>query len=475
MVPVLTPEFGSSPSISDFAAFINRSNVGAITNNLYESYKEAIYSSNVSMYCTNSSIPTGNESGTCLVVELGGSTLRIAVLRLDKRKYENLLQRDWILNESDKLIDLSFFDRIAQKVMNIPNFRSYFGNNTIRVGISWSFPLEQNSSSQAVLQTMGKGFRLSESTYGQDLKTLFENSFKLNGIDAAVESIINDSVAVFVAGNYLESCVMGLVVGTGVNCSLVVDEQMIGLQKSQEQIRPSRREKFERVVLNSELGFFGGFLCQHSTIWDSIVHENWALHHSVQMNQPHMTLALGCFQPLEMMCSGRYIGELTRLVILSLIDSKQLFKGIRKNVLSGFDVPYSLSGRIVSEIYESKGHLPHVLWAPLAPSQEDHQILFEVVDSIIERASIVLGCAIIALLKLNESSATIEPTGSDSCQSYQIGYVGSVLKFFKPYREKVEMVLKLASKLRIINRPASLIYIDDSNLVGAAVSVFTPK
>ncbi|AOA61341.1 Putative hexokinase [Komagataella phaffii CBS 7435] len=474
MVPVLTPQFHSSPSVSDFTAFINRSNVVSITSNLYESYKEAIHSSNVSMYCTNSSTPTGNECGTCLVVELGGSTLRIAVLRLEKRKYENLYQRDWTLTESDKVIDLKFFDEIAQKITNIPSLRSHFRNDTIRIGISWSFPLEQTSSSQAVLQTMGKGFRLSESTHGQDLKTLFENSLKSNGIDASVESIINDSVAVFVAGNYLESCVTGLVAGTGVNCALVVDRKMIGLQKSQEQIRPLRKGNFDKVVLNSELGFFGGFLCQHSTIWDKMVHENWALHHSVQTNQPHMTLALGCFQPIEMMCSGRYIGELTRLAILSLIDSKQLFKGSRQNIPSAFNVPYSLGGAIVSEIYESEGHLPE-LWAPLAPSQEDYQILFKVVDSIIERASVVLGCAIIALLKLSESSATIDPTGSGSCRPYRIGYVGSVLKCFKPYREKVEMVLNLASKLQIINRPASLIYIDDSNLVGAAVSVFTPE
>lgn len=98
-----------------------------------------------------SSLPTGLEPGQFLALDLGGSNLRVAIINLmgkdwddtkgDKAKIEAIMP--WVVPEEKKKGDVEeLFDWIAQCMQELLT-KEWKGDvtNPIEVGVTWSFPM----------------------------------------------------------------------------------------------------------------------------------------------------------------------------------------------------------------------------------------------------------------------------------------------------------------------------------------------
>jgi len=134
------------------------------------------------------SMPTGFERGTFLSLDVGGSTLRVAIVELtgrytnskNKSPMEITALQSWKINdEVKKMKGREFFDWMAERIEDTLSGQSE-GKKTsghpLSMGLSWSFPIEQTSTRTGTLLSMGKGFQAHTGLLGSDLSSLIETS-----------------------------------------------------------------------------------------------------------------------------------------------------------------------------------------------------------------------------------------------------------------------------------------------------------
>jgi hexokinase len=104
----------------------------------------------------NHQLPTGDERGTYLALDVGGSTFRVALIELSGKKSE--LQESKILKSRSVKIDqavkqlkgLAFFDWMAERIEETLSGQSYghdLSGAPLSMGLAWSFPIEYDSLS----------------------------------------------------------------------------------------------------------------------------------------------------------------------------------------------------------------------------------------------------------------------------------------------------------------------------------------
>jgi len=104
----------------------------------------------------NYTLPTGEEKGTYLALEVGGSNLRMALVELGGRSLgaESLhIRRTMsfpIDNTVRQLTNYAFFDWMAERIgdmLRLESGRQYLMEESepLRMGVAWSFPVESVS------------------------------------------------------------------------------------------------------------------------------------------------------------------------------------------------------------------------------------------------------------------------------------------------------------------------------------------
>ena len=151
----------------------------------------------------NHTLPHGNERGTYVVLDVGGSTLRVALVKLSGRTGADdpmrivRMETSHIDSSVKALKGLAFFDWLAAKVEKVlvkSRIRHDHQSVPVPVGLAWSFPIAYvtrnwmsgnycplTSRSQTSMRTggllgMGKGFACSSSILGQDLGEVLEQA-----------------------------------------------------------------------------------------------------------------------------------------------------------------------------------------------------------------------------------------------------------------------------------------------------------
>jgi hexokinase len=101
----------------------------------------------------NYTLPTGNERGEYLALEVGGSNLRMALVELGGRSLgpKSMQIRRTVSfpidNTVRQLPQYAFFDWMAERIGDMLRLQSgskdhMEGSGTLRMGIAWSFPIE---------------------------------------------------------------------------------------------------------------------------------------------------------------------------------------------------------------------------------------------------------------------------------------------------------------------------------------------
>lgn len=304
-------------------------------------------------------LPTGLESGRYLAIDVGGSNLRVAFIELlgdaadsdvgsmdtseqsntirkaQRQRVRRTLEKAWPIQEHlkmDKAEDLFAWigDRIAEVVAESLTSDATKGKvpEELEMGITFSFPIMQESLSEATLMPMGKGFAI---TSDLNLRKILlsgyerhtrrpddedEPSSKRRKLFALpklkITAITNDAVATLASLAYAVKSLpnsrvaMGIIVGTG--CNATIPMKLTSLHKTKAHHVKSKDSEAVETVVNTEWTLAG---CAPPLKELEII-TKWDIELDRACARPG-------FQPFEYLTGGRYIGELVRLILFDYL------------------------------------------------------------------------------------------------------------------------------------------------------------
>ncbi|KAA8647159.1 hypothetical protein EYZ11_003859 [Aspergillus tanneri] len=282
-------------------------------------------------------LPTGQETGSYLAVYVGLSYLRVAFIDLlgerpvhGQSRVRRTLEKAWPIEEHlrrDHAPNLFSWigDCIAEVVADgLDNPREQMSSE-VTTGISFCFPLRQNSLDEAILMPTGKGFALTSDLnlrqallrgYERHTRSVDENNdgpvpvkkrklFSLPTLKIA--AMTNDTGATFASLAYSipslpnTRVVMGLIVGAG--CNATVPLRLADLHESKTQHIRAQEPGATETLVSTEFTLASAAAPLHElgilTAWDEELDR--------RSRRPG-------FQPFEYMVGGTYIGELVRII-----------------------------------------------------------------------------------------------------------------------------------------------------------------
>lgn len=476
-------EFKTSPSldliIKSFKDRLTEDNISKHSKLLLSDLNASLSENAITMLPNFNISPTGDESGLYLVVDLGGSTLRVAVVTIapPDGKYASridridvVVEKKWLISNKYKVINRDFFKFIGSKIMETIHKQEVLKlSDVIRAGITWSFPLDTTSYNNGKIRHVSKGYTIGEDVSDKDLKQLFESVLQEEfTLQVDIRSILNDSLAVYAAGAFLDDKMrLAMVLGTGFNmcCSL---------EANKDGMHPSKLID-KKMLINTELSLFGQHLCDDfATKYDAIIDNrfNNFKHHFKTYLQPDPDTNT-IFQPHELMTSGRYLPELARLVLAELIEDGEIFKDFEKSELNSIvnDEYDGFEGELMCFINESHDFnaigekLCQVYQWRKIVLNSDIVIIKYVIKAIIQRAAFIVANAIIAFFKLIKQYNKKEELKG----LLTIGYVGSVLNHFHNYRNLIISYVNSSEDAKTCGYEIDLKLIENSSIIGAAI------
>lgn len=256
--------------------------------------------------------PTGKESGNYLAIDLGGTNLRVVLVKLggnhtfDTTQSKYKLPHDMRTTKhqeelwsfiADSLKDFM----VEQELLNT--------KDTLPLGFTFSYPASQNKINEGILQRWTKGFDI-PNVEGHDVVPLLQNEISKRELPIEIVALINDTVGTLVASYYTDpETKMGVIFGTGVNGAFY--DVVSDIEKLEGKLAddiPSNSP----MAINCEYGSFDNeHLVLPRTKYDVAVDE--------QSPRPGQ-------QAFEKMTSGYYLGELLRLVLLELNEKGLMLK-----------------------------------------------------------------------------------------------------------------------------------------------------
>ncbi|XP_045467648.1 hexokinase type 2 isoform X1 [Harmonia axyridis] len=341
-------------------------------------------------------LPSGEESGKFLALDLGGTNFRVLLIELSKNHFEMkskifAIPQHIMLGSGERL-----FDHIADCLYKFTKEENIV-NEVLPLGFTFSFPLVQKSLTTGILKRWTKGFNCSN-VVGQDVVQLLLDAIERRGdIKISVMAILNDSTGTLMSCAWLNrNCRIGLIVGTGSNACYVEKQKNAELFDGEDLGSGN-------VLINTEWGAFGddGALDFVRTCYDEEIDR-----HSVNPGK----------QLHEKMISGMYMGELARLALEKLTKEGLLFSGKGSDALFTRGSFYT---KYVSEIesdrpgtYSNCIEILEELGLKHATEQDYINVRF-ICECVSRRAAHLVSAAVAGLLnKMGEKKVTIGIDGS---------------------------------------------------------------
>ncbi|KAK5125619.1 hypothetical protein LTR85_011893 [Meristemomyces frigidus] len=439
-----------------------------MSRRLQEEYREKLRSSDISMLPSyQHTLPSGDERGDFLALDVGGSTFRIALIRLGaKRNGGDGMQvrriRSFVIDKAIRdLQGQAFFDWMAERIGDmLAEYNHINGTQDARLqmGLAWSFPVEQTSPRSGRLLAMGKGFKATQGVEGEDLSELVMRSCRARALNVEMRAIVNDGAATLLSQSYRDpSTRMSLILGTGMNAAVFLPVTALGSGKFGE--RPdSWHAAAKHVLVNTEMSMFGKHVWP-VTRWDE------------ELNDKHM---LPDFQPLEYLVTGRYLGEIVRLILVEAVTTAGLFNG---ELPSRLEEAYALDTRILAAfqgdtsaaLTKAKSGFLQAHSLPSPPRLSELQFIRDVSQLVAQRAAVYLATALHALWTVRTAAEGLEP---GDASHVTIACDGTIVEKYPGFRESCQRHLDELCVLSGAAKGAvTLEMAPESSIFGAAVAV----
>uniref|UniRef100_A0A4W5PXM5 hexokinase n=1 Tax=Hucho hucho TaxID=62062 RepID=A0A4W5PXM5_9TELE len=253
------------------------------------------------------STPDGTENGDFLALDLGGTNFRVLLVKIRSGKRRTVEMHNKIYAIPIEVMQGTGEELFDHIVHCISDFLDYMGMKSARLplGFTFSFPCHQKSLDAGILVNWTKGFKCTDCE-GEDVVELLREGIKRKEeFDLDVVAVVNDTVGTMMTCAYEEpTCEVGLIAGTGSNACYMEEMRNIETVEGNE----------GRMCVNMEWGAFGdnGCLDDIRTQYDRAVDEN-------SLNEGK--------QRYEKMCSGMYLGEIVRNILIDLTKRGFLFRG----------------------------------------------------------------------------------------------------------------------------------------------------
>ncbi|KAK3554016.1 hypothetical protein QTP70_019131 [Hemibagrus guttatus] len=253
------------------------------------------------------STPDGTENGDFLALDLGGTNFRVLLVKIRSGKRRTVEMHNKIYAIPTEVMQGTGEELFDHIVTCISDFLDYMGmkNARLPLGFTFSFPCRQTSLDAGILVNWTKGFKATDCE-GEDVVNLLREGIKRREeFDLDVVAVVNDTVGTMMTCAYEEpTCQVGLIAGTGSNACYMEEMRNIETVDGDE----------GRMCVNMEWGAFGdnGCLDDIRTQYDR--------------NVDDLSLNPGK-QRYEKMCSGMYLGEIVRNILIDLTKRGFLFRG----------------------------------------------------------------------------------------------------------------------------------------------------
>ncbi|KAK4125486.1 actin-like ATPase domain-containing protein [Parathielavia appendiculata] len=352
-------------------------------------------------------------------------------------------------------------------------------HDELPMGVTFSFPMEQRSLSEAILMPMGKGFAV---TSNLDLAGhLMAGYAKHRAPDMPhirIAAIANDAVATLVSFVYQypakahQKAVMGLIVGTGCNATLPLKLSSLHHSKRPASISilPGQEVEDVKIAVNTEWTIRGtapplrklGLISR----WDT------------ELDQAGEVPG---FQPLEYMTAGRYLGELARLIFVDYYRTVLILPA--EALPSKLHQRFGLSTTFLSHLYPDSTKGPMLLqveqeFPPEDPSfcwtTELAHILYRIARAIELRAAGIIAASTVGLLRLAEE---IPPPDTEKTE-LAVGYTGGCIQHFHSYLTDTQRFIDEILSLEFSGQsPAKVVLAPchDGGITGAGILAQTTE
>ncbi|KAF7579846.1 Hexokinase family protein [Clavispora lusitaniae] len=521
------PDSVLATALTAFLGPVESGDVGGQARDLALSLDEALSKSDLSMIPCYLVDPSGEEHGRFLAIDLGGSTLRVAVIEIGQSEEKPSEQeqeqpepeqtepeqlqpeqeqeqpqpepeqrngsepngsedhcessrrsrvrivhsRSWTVEGRHKHVDEAFFDWLAANACSVlaasrQESQPASFSQPLATGITWSFALEAAAPHRAKIAHMAKGYTLDARVAGRELGALVEAAMARRGVPVRVDAILNDSLAVYAAGRFFDpKTEAAMVLGTGFNvcCAVDVDDKLPAQKRLPGQ---------KKVLYNAEASLFGcGLASALATCYDELVDARFGAELAFA---PHLELdpeSGAMFQPCELLAAGRYVPELVRHVLVAMAQRREVF-GAQK-CIEPLQVAYSgMTGELVCLACESPGDdvvaralESHFQWAPRSVSRADVAAFRLVSRAVVRRAAYVIASAVAGFVLFLASH-----NGRFKHDTITIGYVGSVMEHFHTMRTAITELVNACEDVSALGVRVEFELVPESSLVGAAIS-----
>ena len=378
--------------------------------------------------------PSGLEKGRYLALDFGGSNVRAACVLLTPGG-GIAIEREVAASLRDPAVgrDLTsastsaeaLFDFLAQQIAKITE-----ANETALLGHTYSFAATQESLGKALFAGWTKEIQVAVNT-GQDINQLLTEALNRQSRSRIIPcAVVHDTVATLLTAAYGDSDAdIGSICGTGHNSCFVEAAAGTSLES----------------IFNTEAGNFDR---QASNSYDILL--------------DRASEAPGQ-QRLEKMASGRYLGELLRLVVVdhmekdALLPGKSLERFRRRDFVTTSDLAVFLAD-------DSAGLNDIEYWlaekaAISGAGFEDLIFIQKTASFIVDRAAGLIAATFVGMIKHMDSGGA---------RRHIVGIDGTLYAKLPGFAEKINRMMDELSSLGGI--ATELRHVRQGSIIGAAVA-----
>ncbi|KAL5094951.1 hypothetical protein Trisim1_003560 [Trichoderma cf. simile WF8] len=480
---------------------------------------------------------TGHQKGKCLAVDIGGTNLRVGIIEFldtsnegdgdgvtesvkdvpNRSRLHKSFEKSWYIDEDlKKEHPQKIFNWIGSCIIDVMSHEESgpegYDEEFLPVGITFSFPMIQESLQEAKIMALSKGFTLATD---MDLGHLLIQGYETHRLklgdqqeiklpDLKIAAIVNDAVATFITANYNAQSTCGkpvpmsFICATGTNATVTMPLSSFGSFKLPRHM--DRRElssKSTEFIINTEWEMKGasGPLQSYITKWDLLLDKD---------------LPIPGQQPYDYMTAGRYLGELARLMAVDFFTGQWHISELdlplrlrqRNSLATAFigtlGEPTTSGSRdekdpIVAMCETELPSTPNSKWKW---DYESANALREISIRVRKRATMLTGSAIIAMLlciralksdklldaelRSSHSTAPSEQVQSSDAEALAgeepllVGYTGGCITHFPRYLDEVQSwVDRLTRDINSSSQIVEFIHVVDGGILGAGILACT--
>nr|WPA94603.1 hexokinase 1 [Cacopsylla chinensis] len=342
-------------------------------------------------------LPDGSEEGQFLALDLGGTNFRVILMHIKKGLVTDEIVKHYHISDELRLgSGLKLFDFLAASISDFVH-EYQVHERVIPLGFTFSFPMHQTSLDSGILVTWTKSFKSTGVEKQDVVKMLKDAIHRREDNHVEIVCILNDSTGTLLQGASLDHrTAIGLILGTGSNACYLEKADKVKHWETE-------RHGEKNVVIDIEWGAFGdnGVLDFIRSEFDRCVDDN--------------SLIQGSFT-FEKYISGKYLGELVRVVLCRLVRDGLLFNGVSSPELV---IPNSFRTSFVSLIEQDSvdglTHYTEKVLDDLGLTYNDDDILIvqRVCHLLSLRATLLVAvCTAVLVRRIDRDDITIAVDGS---------------------------------------------------------------